>query len=78
VNGVVSGVDDTPASSLEGVTPTLDYELLDANGNVLADLGSQAPSAVSNYLVTASFAGSTDYTSASQSASFSINPFSGK
>ncbi len=72
VAGVVSGVDNTPASSLEGVTPTLDYQLLDANGNVIADLGSQAPSAVGNYLVTATFAGSTDYASASQSATFSI------
>ena len=58
VAGVVPGVDDTPAPSLEGVTPTLTY--YDAWGNPLAG----APSAAGTYSVVASFAGSTDYTSA--------------
>ena len=34
VAGVVAGVDNTPAPSLEGVTPTLSY--YDANGNPLS------------------------------------------
>jgi hypothetical protein len=59
-------------SSLESVTPTLDYELLDSQGNVIQDEGSQAPTAVGSYEVTASFAGSTDYAAASASTTFKI------
>ena len=62
VAGVVPGVDDTPAPSLEGVSPTLTY--YDANGNPL----SGAPSAVGTYTVVATFPGSADYTSATSSA----------
>jgi hypothetical protein len=68
----IAGSDGNPDSTLEGVGLTLDYESLDANGNVIADLGSTAPSDVGNYLVTASFAGSADYASATSTASFTI------
>ena len=61
IAGVLSGVDDSPASSLEGVGLTLDYQLLDANGNLVEDLGSVAPTEGGTYLVIASFAGSADY-----------------
>ena len=60
IAGVLAGVDNTPASSLEGVGLTLDYQLLDANGNVVEDLGA-SPTEGGTYLVTASFAGGADY-----------------
>jgi hypothetical protein len=66
------GVDDTPSDELEDVPLTLDYQQLDSTGTVIADLGSDAPSAPGSYQVTADFAGSTDYQAASASASFSI------
>ena len=72
VAGVVAGVDNTPGPTLEGVGLSLDYQLLDANGNVLTDLGSSAPSQIGSYQVIASFAGSTDYTSGSAVTSFFI------
>ena len=62
----VTGVSGTAGSSLEGFTPTLDYEQLNSDGTV-TDLGSGAPVNAGNYEVTASFTGSTDYTSASSS-----------
>ncbi len=71
---LVAGSDEQPASALEGVSPTLDYQQLDSNGNVIADLGSSAPFAAGTYLVTASFAGSADYTSATATATFTIAP----
>jgi hypothetical protein len=64
VAGVVAGVDSTPASSLEGVNLTLDYVQLNSNGTT-TDLGSTAPYLPGSYTVTASFAGSADYTKAS-------------
>ncbi len=60
--------------SLEGVGLTLDYQQLDSVGNVIADLGGAAPTATGSYQVTASFAGSSDYTAASSSATFTIAP----
>ncbi len=72
VAGVVAGVDDAPSASLEGVTPTEDYQQVDSSGDVLADLGSSAPTSAGTYQVSASFAGSTDYTSVSASTTFTI------
>jgi sugar lactone lactonase YvrE len=74
VAGVVAGVDNTPASTLEGVTPTLTYY---AGTYTLATLpasggSSTAPSAAGNYTVVASFAGSTDYSSNQALATFTI------
>ncbi len=74
VAGVVPGVDNTPASTLEGVGLTLDYEQLAGNGTVVADLGAVAPVAAGSYEVTASFAGSPDYMAASASTTFTISP----
>jgi hypothetical protein len=70
----VTGVSGTAASTLEGVGLVYDYQQLDANGNVVADLGNNAPVNAGSYRVTASFAGSTDYTSASASTTFTISP----
>jgi hypothetical protein len=53
----VAGVDNNPGSSLEGVAPTFTYY---ASGAPLA----AAPSQAGTYTVVATFAGSTDYTSA--------------
>ncbi len=68
IAGVVKGVDDTPSPSLETVGLALDYINTDTN----ADLGSTEPAAVGDYKLVASFSGSTDYSSASNSAPFSI------
>jgi MBG domain (YGX type) len=51
---------------------TIDYQQLNASGQPVHDLGSTAPIAVGNYQVTAAFAGSTDYTSASAATFFTI------
>ncbi len=72
VAGVVAGVDDSPSEVLEGTGLTLDYQQRNSDGSC-TDLGSTAPTTVGNYVVTASFAGSTDYTSASQSLNFTIS-----
>ncbi len=63
IAGIMSGVDDTPASTLEGVSPIVTY-FNDANGT----LSSNAPIAVGTYTVFASFPGSTDYLSSSAAA----------
>ena len=64
----VTGLSGT-AASLEGVTPTLTYYV----GSTPSGNGSStAPSAVGTYTVVAAFAGSTDYTSASSSKTFTI------
>jgi len=61
VAGVVSGVDDSPAASLEGVTATLNYYVgSDTTGTKL----SSAPTTAGIYTVVASFPGSDNYTSA--------------
>ena len=67
----VTGVSGVPGASLEGVTPSVLYYV----GPTASGAGSQtAPSAIGTYTVVASFAGSTDYTNASNSTIFSINP----
>ena len=58
VAGLVSDVDDTPASSLEGVTPLLKYY---SGSSVRGTASTTAPTAPGTYTVTASFAGSTHY-----------------
>jgi hypothetical protein len=69
VAGVVPGVDNTPSPRLEGVTPTLTYYAgPTASGTPLAG----APTAAGTYTVVATFAGSTDYGSASAQTTFSI------
>ncbi len=73
IAGVVAGVDDTPSASLEGSTPSLDYQQVDANGDVIADMGATAPTQAGSYVVTATFAGSTDYLSGSVSTTFTIS-----
>jgi len=67
----VAGVSGTPAGSLEGVTPTLLYYVgATASGNG----ASTAPSLPGTYTVVASFTGSTDYSLASASKTFTIIP----
>jgi hypothetical protein len=69
VAGVVSGVDSTPAPSLEGVTPKLIYYTgTSASGTALPG----APKTAGTYTVVATFAGSTDYARASASTTFTI------
>jgi hypothetical protein len=63
----VAGVSGTFGSSLEGVTPTLTYY---SGGTQLAG----APILPGTYTAKASFAGSTDYTSASAMTTFTISP----
>jgi hypothetical protein len=67
----VAGVDNKPASSLEGVTLTLTYYAgSTASGTPLAG----TPNSAGTYTVVAQFAGSTDYTSASAQTTFTITP----
>jgi MBG domain (YGX type)/Bacterial Ig-like domain (group 3) len=67
----VTGVSSSPASSLEGVGPTLAYYTGSSpTGTVL----SGAPRTVGTYTVVATFAGSADYTPASAQATFAITP----
>jgi hypothetical protein len=55
----VTGVGGSPASSLEGISPTLIY--YSGSGTSGASLGSTPPIASGTYSVVASFPGSTDY-----------------
>jgi Bacterial Ig-like domain (group 3) len=64
-----SGADNSPAASLEGVTPTLTY--YDGSGTSGPSLGSTPPTAAGTHTAVASFAGSADY-SAVQSAPFTF------
>ncbi len=59
IKGAVAGVDRTPASSLDDVTPTLTYH--DGSGTAGASLGATPPSAPGTYTVVAAFAGAADY-----------------
>jgi Bacterial Ig-like domain (group 3) len=59
------GGDNSPATSLEGATPTLMY--YDGSGTSGNVLGSKPPSAVGTYTVVASFAGTADFSSAQSS-----------
>jgi hypothetical protein len=70
VAGVVSGVDSNPSASLEGVSPTITYYLLNADGTKTLLTG--APSSAGRYQAVASFAGSADYAAASRSLTFTI------
>ncbi len=71
VAGTVVGVDDTPSASLESVTPTLVYYSgTETSGTPL----SGAPTNPGTYTVITSFAGSTDYSSASAETTFQIEP----
>ena len=72
VAGVVAGVDNTPGSTLQGVPVTLDYQQLNAAGGSPIDLHATAPTALGSYLVVASFAGSADYSAASDWTTFNI------
>ncbi len=69
IAGVVSGVDNTPGSSLEGVPLVLTYYVgANTNGTAL----SGAPTNAGSYTVVTSFAGSLDYETLSQQTSFVI------
>ncbi|HEV8000709.1 MAG TPA: PhoPQ-activated protein PqaA family protein, partial [Planctomycetaceae bacterium] len=70
IAGVVSGVDDTPGSSLEGVPLNLSYFL---GTSTTGTLLSGAPTNAGQYTALASFAGSTDYSQLSQSVTFTIS-----
>ena len=59
IAGVVAGVDRTPASSLDNVTPTLTY--YDGSGIAGTSLGPTPPSAPGTYTVVAAFPGNVDY-----------------
>jgi hypothetical protein len=65
----VTSASGAAGSSLEGVTPTLTYY---AGGSAAGTPLAGAPTAAGVYTVVASFAGSTDYTSASSSTTFTI------
>jgi hypothetical protein len=70
VAGVVVGVDDAPATMLEGVGLTLTYYTgSDTSGTLL----SGAPSSPGTYTVQAVFPGSTDYKTASAQTTFVIS-----
>ena len=60
-----SGADISPATSLEGVTPTLAYYV--GSGTSGTSLGAAPPTAAGTYMVVAGYAGSADY-AAGQSA----------
>jgi hypothetical protein len=70
IAGVVSGVDDTPGRSLEGVPLNLSYFL---GTSTTGTLLSGAPTNAGQYTALASFAGSTDYSQLSQSVTFTIS-----
>ena len=69
IAGVVSGVDDTPGSALEGVPLILTYF---AGATTTGTPLSTAPTNAGQYTALASFVGSTDYESLSQSVPFVI------
>jgi hypothetical protein len=69
VVGVVTGVDDTPSSTLEGYPVTVMYYV----GTSASGAGSSvAPTLAGTYTVVASFGGSADYMPASASTTFVI------
>jgi hypothetical protein len=70
VAGTITGVDDSPASSLQGVTPTLTYYAGTHGWGTPLD---GAPTQAGTYTVVAYFAGSTDYTSAWAKETFTIS-----
>jgi hypothetical protein len=68
---LLAGMNGQFASSLEGVTPTLTYYA--GRGTAGVNLGATPPSNAGTYTVVASFAGSSDYSSASAPTTFTIN-----
>ena len=66
--GVVSGLDKTPAASLEGVSLAVTYYQLNSNGS--KTLLDSPPSAAGRYEVIVLFPGSDNYAAASTSATF--------
>jgi NHL repeat len=75
VAGVIAGVDDTPAATLEGVAPALSYYSgTYTSPDQLAGLTplAGAPVNVGSYTVLASFPGSTDYSGGQALANFTI------
>ncbi|MGP0064763.1 MAG: beta strand repeat-containing protein, partial [Isosphaeraceae bacterium] len=71
----VAGLNGTPGPSLEGVTPTFDYYsgTYTSTSQLTGLVGATvAPSATGAYTVMATFPGSTDYTTASALANFTI------
>jgi PhoPQ-activated pathogenicity-related protein len=70
IAGIVSGVDDTPGSTLEGVPLNLSYFLgTSTTGSPLSGV----PTDAGQYTALASFPGSTDYENLSQSVTFVIS-----
>ena len=59
IAGAIAGVDSTPASSLDNITPTLTY--YDGSGTAGTSLGPTPPSAPGTYTVVAAFPGNVDY-----------------
>jgi hypothetical protein len=76
VVGVVAGVDNTPAVSLEDVTPSLTYYAGTYTPATLpASSGSSTPPTdAGNYTVVAYYPGSTDYVAVFSLATYSISP----
>jgi streptogramin lyase len=71
VAGVIAGVDNSPSTSLEGVSPTLAYYAgADSSGIPL----NGPPTGPGTYTVLAVFPGSADYASAAASTTFTISP----
>ncbi len=70
IAGVVSGVDNTPGSSLEGVPLVLTYYV---GTNTTGTALSNAPTSAGSYTVVASFAGSLEYETLSSQTSFVIS-----
>ncbi len=59
IAGVIAGVDSTPASSLDNISPTLTY--YDGSGIAGTSLGPTPPSAPGTYTVVAAFPGNVNY-----------------
>jgi hypothetical protein len=68
----IAGVNGQYASLLENVSPSITYQLLNAAGEVVENLGSTRPVNAGRYQATASFAGSANYAPASATATFNI------
>ncbi len=64
--------DGIPSATLEGVPLSLDYQMLDGDGHVTADLGAVPPVNAGSYQVIVTFAGSADYAPGSMNVAFTI------
>jgi hypothetical protein len=68
-----TGPDNTPAGSLQGITPTLTY--YDGSGTTGISRGAQPPSAPGSYTAVAAFTGNADYAATrSTPVTFTIQP----